>query len=49
MKALEEHKKKLIGERRWADRIDQVDPATVEWMRALGFEVGQPRESGPEL
>lgn len=49
MKALEEHKKKLIGERRWADRIDQVDPATVEWMRALGFEVGQPRESGPKL
>lgn len=49
MKALEEHKKKLIGERRWADRIDQVDPATVEWMRALGFEVGQPREFGPKL
>lgn len=49
MKALEEHKKKLIEERRWADRIDQVDPATVEWMRALGFEVGQPRESGPKL
>ncbi len=44
MKALEEHKKKLIGERRWADRNDLVDAATVEWMRALGFEVGQPRE-----
>ena len=34
---------------RWADRNDQVDAATVEWMRALGFEVGQPRESGPQL
>ena len=49
LKALEEHKKRLIEERRWADRNEQVDAATVEWMRALGFEVGQPRESGPEL
>ena len=46
LKALEERKKQLIEERRWADRNDQVDAATVEWMRALGFEVGQPRESG---
>ena len=44
LKALEEHKKRLIEERRWADRNEQVDAATVEWMRALGFEVGQPRE-----
>ena len=29
--------------------VYQVDAATVEWMRALGFEVGQPRESGPKL
>ena len=49
LKALEERKKRLIEERRWADRNDQVDAATVEWMRALGFEVGQPRDSGPKL
>ena len=47
--ALEERKKRYIEERRWTDRNDLVDPATVEWMHALGFEVGQPRESGPEL
>ena len=46
---LEERKKRYIEERRWTDRNDLVDPATVEWMHALGFEVGQPRESGPEL
>lgn len=44
MMRIEEHKKRLIEQRRWADRNDQVDPATVEWMRELGFEVGQPRE-----
>ena len=49
LKNLEERKKKLIEERRWADRNELVDAATVEWMRALGFEVGQPRESGPGL
>ena len=49
LKTLEERKKRLIEERRWADRNDLVDAATVEWMRMLGFEVGQPRESGPEL
>ena len=48
-RALEEHKKRFIEERRWTDRNDLVDPATVEWMHSLGFEVGQPRESGPEL
>ena len=41
--------RRLIEQRRWTDRNDQVDAATVEWMRALGFEVGQPRESGPKL
>lgn len=45
MQALETRKKLLIEERRWTDRFDQVDPATVEWMQSLGFEVGQPRES----
>ena len=41
---IEEHKRRLIEQRRWADRNDQVDPLTVEWMRELGYEVGQPRE-----
>lgn len=44
MMRIEEHKKRLIEQRRWADRNDQVDPLTVEWMRELGYEVGQPRE-----
>ena len=48
-RVLEERKKRYIEEGRWADRNDLVDPATVEWMHSLGFEVGQPRESGPEL
>ena len=48
-RALEEHKARLIEERRWIDRNDQVDAETVEWMRTLGYEVGQPRESGPRL
>ena len=46
---VDEHRKMLTEQRRWADRVDQVDPATVEWMRELGFEVGQPRESGPKF
>lgn len=46
---LEQRKKLYIEQGRWSDRNDLVDPATVEWMRALGYEVGQPRESGPEL
>ena len=49
MQRIDEHRKRLIEQRRWTDRNDQVDAATVEWMRALGFEVGQPRESGPKL
>ena len=49
MQRIDEHRKRLIEQRRWTDRNDQVDAATVEWMRALGFEVGQPRESGPRL
>lgn len=47
--ALEERKRLLIESGRWADRTDQVDAATVEWMRQLGYEVGQPRETGPRL
>ena len=46
---LEQRKKLYIEQGRWSDRNDLVDPATVEWMHALGYEVGQPRESGPEL
>lgn len=38
------HRQQLIEMRRWADRIDQVDPETVEWMHSLGYEVGKPRE-----
>lgn len=26
----------------WADRDEEVDIQTVEWMNSLGFEVGQP-------
>ena len=48
-RALEERKLMLVESGRWADRTDQVDAATVEWMRQLGYEVGQPRESGPRL
>lgn len=43
MQRVEQYKKRLIDERRWTDREDQVDAATVEWMRGLGYEVGQPR------
>lgn len=44
---IDEHRARLVEQRRWSDRMDQVDDATVEWMRALGFEVGQPREGAP--
>ncbi len=46
---IEEHRRELVAQRRWADRVDQVDPATVEWMHELGFEVGQPRSGGPKF
>jgi len=46
---LDRKKQELIEQRRWIDRNDVVDPATVEWMRDLGYEVGQPRTSGPEF
>ncbi len=44
---LNRKKQELIDQRRWVDRTDLVDPVTVEWMRDLGYEVGQPRTSGP--
>ncbi len=46
---IEQHRKELVEQRRWADRVDQVDPQTAEWMRELGFEVGQPRTEGPKF
>ena len=49
MLRIEENKRRLIEQRRWSDRMDQVDAETVEWMHDLGYEVGQPRESGPVL
>lgn len=49
MQRIEEHKKQLIEQRRWTDRNDQVDAPTVEWMRMLGYEVGQPRQTGPDI
>ncbi len=45
MLRIDDHKKRLIEQRRWTDRNDQVDAATVEWMHSLGYEVGQPRST----
>ncbi len=53
-KQIEQFKVRMMEEGRWADRNDTVLPETVEWMRTLGYEVGQPRKSeeqpqmGPE-
>lgn len=44
---IDEERQQLTEEGRWADRNELVDPATVEWMRSLGYEVGQPRNSEP--
>ena len=48
MERIGEHRTKLVEEGRWADRNDQVDAATVEWMHSLGYEVGQPRDAERE-
>ena len=48
MERIGEHRSKLVEEGRWADRNDQVDAATVEWMHSLGYEVGQPRDAERE-
>ena len=45
MQRIDEHRKRLIEQRRWTDRNDLVDAATVEWMHSLGYEVGQPRKT----
>lgn len=44
MQRVEAYKQQLTEQRRWTDRNDQVDQPTVEWMRDLGYEVGQPRQ-----
>jgi len=49
LQRMEERKKRWIEYRRWYERNETVDPATVEWMRDLGYEPGQPRESGPKF
>lgn len=36
---MEEHRRRLVEMRRWADRSDRVDMPTVEWMRSLGYVV----------
>ena len=39
---IEAFKQRLIERRQWVDRNDPVDPATVEWMHDLGYEVNEP-------
>ena len=39
---IDRQREELVREGRWADRNEEVDIETVEWMRSLGFEVGQP-------
>ncbi len=39
---LEAMRERLIEAGTWSDRIELVDPETVDWMRSLGFEPGQP-------
>lgn len=41
---IDEERTRLVEAGQWADRNEQVDAATVEWMHSLGYEVGQPRE-----
>lgn len=41
---IDEERIRLTESGSWADRNERVDPATVEWMRDLGFEPEQPRE-----
>lgn len=45
---IDEEREQLTKSGRWADRNELVDPATVEWMRSLGYEVGQPRNQAPQ-
>lgn len=41
---IDAQRKRLTDLGTWADRNEEVDAATVEWMHSLGYEVGQPRE-----
>ena len=43
-KRIDEERIRLTESGSWADRNERLDPATVEWMRDLGFEPEQPRE-----
>lgn len=42
--SIEAQRARLMDLGTWADRTEEVDAATVEWMHSLGFEVGQPRQ-----
>lgn len=44
VRRIEEHKRQLVEQRRWADRDDVLTPQIDEWMRSLGFVPGEPRE-----
>ena len=39
---VDRQREELVRDGKWADRNEEVDIETVEWMRSLGFEVGQP-------
>ena len=43
-KRFDEERIRLTERGVWSDRNETLDPATVEWMRMLGFEPEQPRE-----
>ena len=45
--SINRQKKSLLEDGEWSDRDHLVDPETVEWMRDLGYEVGQPRKESP--
>jgi len=40
---IEEHKRRLVEQGRWADRDDVLTPQIDEWMRSLGFIPGESR------
>ena len=49
LERIEQDKVRFEEQRGWIDRNDHVDPLTEEWMRELGFEVGQPRKEPLKL
>ncbi|MDO4758907.1 MAG: OstA-like protein [Rikenellaceae bacterium] len=40
---IDRRRAELVDKGQWADRNDELDIETVEWMRSLGFEPQQPR------